>query len=221
MRLLLMEDDEILSSLVKKFLCDAGYLVDNVYDGEEAQEYIFSKKYDLLILDINVPFVDGLSILKKIREFNIKTPVIFLTSLTDLAYMESAFSLGCDDFIKKPFKLKELELRINYIKKTFNIDFSSIVKIDNFIGLDLLNYKIIKEKKEYQIAKKEASILNYFINNKNKIISTDELILNIWEYDCTPSLATIRTYIKNLRKIIGIDYFTTIKGSGYRFNLKI
>ena len=81
------------------------------------------------------------------------------------------------------------------------------------------NLVIIKNEKTFPLSKKEANILKYFFTNKNKIIDVDELIVNVWEYNVGPSIATIRTYIKNIRKIIGSDYFTTIKGSGYRFNI--
>ena len=109
-------------------------------------------------------------------------------------------------------------MRINYIKKIYNLENSSLLTINENVKLDMSNLSIIKEDEVIALPKKEAQIMKYFLQNKNKIIDIDELIINIWEYDNGPSIATIRTYLKNIRKIIGAEHFSTIKGIGYRFN---
>ena len=131
--------------------------------------------------------------------------------------MQKGFDSGCDDYIKKPFELKELDIRINNIKRLFNID-TKIIKIDENSYLDLQNLEINLNKKSFIISKKESEILAYLINNSKKTISIEEIINNIWSYEDSVESSTIRTYIKNLRKILGEDKILNIRGVGYRFN---
>ena len=131
--------------------------------------------------------------------------------------MQKGFDSGCDDYIKKPFELKELDIRINNIKRLFNIDIK-IIKIDENSYLDLQNLEINLNKKNFIISKKESEILAYLLNNPKKTISIEEIINNIWSYEDSVESSTIRTYIKNLRKILGEDKILNIRGVGYRFN---
>ena len=119
--------------------------------------------------------------------------------------------------LKKPFELKELDIRINNIKRLFNID-TKIIKIDENSYLDLQNLEINLNKNSFIISKKESEILAYLLNNSKKTISIEEIINNIWSYEDSVESSTIRTYIKNLRKILGEDKILNIRGVGYRFN---
>ncbi len=132
--------------------------------------------------------------------------------------IEKGFKSGCDDYIKKPFELKELDLRIENIKRLYNISPSSHIQIADNILLDKDNLLINKNNERIHIAQKECDVLAYLIKNKNKPVSIDELSLNVWAYEEAPIASTIRTYIKNLRKIIGDEYILNIRGVGYRFN---
>lgn len=218
MDILLLEDDVILNELIEEYLSEQGYNVDISFDGYEAQDKIYSKKYDILILDVNVPNIDGFELLKTLRDDGYRMPAIFITSLNTSKDMEDGFSSGADDYIKKPFELEELILRINNIKRLYNIDDSSLIDISLDIKFDFATNNIRKDNDTIQISKKESKILKYFLNNTNRIISVEELCVNIWSYDHTPSDSTIRTYIKNIRKNIGESYITNLKGLGYRFN---
>jgi DNA-binding response OmpR family regulator len=217
MKILLLEDDVILNELIEEFLISLGYEVVSFYDGVEALDAIYDGKFDLLLLDVGVPSLNGFEVLQNIKESKIDTPAIFITSLNTKDDLQKGFDIGCDDYIKKPFELKELEIRINHIKKIKHIESSDIVDITAKIQYNFANHSVVKDEKNLDLSKKEAQILEYFINNKNRIISIEELISNIWEYDATPSNATIRTYIKNLRKILDNESIVTIKGIGYRF----
>jgi DNA-binding response OmpR family regulator len=217
MRILLLEDDVILNELIEEFLISLGYDVVSYYHGLEALDAIYDEKSDLLLLDVGVPSLNGFEVLRNIKESKIDTPAIFITSLNTIDDLQKGFDVGCDDYIKKPFELKELEIRINHIKKIKNIESSDIVDITTKIQYNFANHIIVKESQNIELSRKEAQIFEYFINNKNRIISIEELVSNIWEYDTTPSNATIRTYIKNLRKIVGDEMIVTIKGIGYRF----
>jgi DNA-binding response OmpR family regulator len=219
MKILLLEDDLILNEIVEEFLIDLGYDVTVAYDGMQASEIIYDEQFDLLILDVNVPNMTGFEFLKSLRENNITTPAIFTTSLDSVDDVEEGFNSGADDYLKKPFELKELELRINNIKRLLHMEDDELVIGENLKFNTKLNF-IDNDSIKTKLPLKEAQILKYLLNNTNRCVSQDELSSNIWSYEDSPTSSTIRTYIKNIRKIVGDEYIETIKGVGYRFNKK-
>lgn len=218
MKILLMEDDLILNEIIEEHLTEKNYIVTSTYDANTTQDILYEEVFDLLLLDVNVPGFTGFELLKNLRKSGIKTPAIFITSLDMIDDIEKGFAVGCDDYIKKPFELKELDLRINNIKRLFGIETSNILNIaDNFV-IDKENLVVIIEDKKSHITQKELDVLAYLYKNENRVISIDELSLNLWSYEESPSATTIRTYIKNLRKLLGDKYIINIRGVGYRFN---
>ncbi|MFX4154690.1 response regulator transcription factor [Aliarcobacter butzleri] len=217
MKILLLEDDLILNEIIEEYLISQEHEVITAFSGNEAQDYLYSQTFDLLILDVNVPFVSGFELLKELRTQNIKTPTIFITSLNMVEDMQKGFDSGCDDYLKKPFELKELYLRINNIKRLFNITPKELINISKDTFLDIQNLLIIKNNQKIHLAKKECEVLQYLINS-SKTVSIEELSLNLWAYEDNPNDSTIRTYIKNLRKILGEEKIINIRGVGYRFN---
>jgi len=218
MKILLLEDDVILSEIIEEYLVTLGYEIFPAYTGSEAEDLAYSSTFDLMLLDVNIPLGNGFEFLGALREVGNTTPAIFITSLDDSQDMQMGFDKGCDDYIKKPFELKELEIRINNIKRIYKIEDNTIIKINDDLSFDTNNFFLIKENEKIQLPKKESQILTYFLKNRNKTISTEELGINVWDYENSPSDATIRTYIKNLRKSLGADILTNVKGVGYRFN---
>ena len=217
MKILLLEDDLILNEIIEEYLISQEHEVITAFSGNEAQDYLYSQTFDLLILDVNVPFVSGFELLKELRTQNIKTPTIFITSLNMVEDMQKGFDSGCDDYLKKPFELKEFYLRINNIKRLFNITPKELINISKDTFLDIQNLLIIKNNQKIHLAKKECEVLQYLINS-SKTVSIEELSLNLWAYEDNPNDSTIRTYIKNLRKILGEEKIINIRGVGYRFN---
>ncbi|MCG3668272.1 response regulator transcription factor [Aliarcobacter butzleri] len=217
MKILLLEDDLILNEIIEEYLISQEHEIITAFSGNEAQDYLYSQTFDLLILDVNVPFVSGFELLKELRTQNIKTPTIFITSLNMVEDMQKGFDSGCDDYLKKPFELKELDLRINNIKRLFNITPKELINISKDTFLDIQNLLIIKNNQKIHLAKKECEVLQYLINS-SKTVSIEELSLNLWAYEDNPNDSTIRTYIKNLRKILGEEKIINIRGVGYRFN---
>lgn len=215
MKILLLEDDIILSEIISEYLIKNNFIVSITYDGYETEQLIYSEQFDLLLLDINVPNISGLSIANKIRSNGLLMPIIFISSSICLDDFKKAYQYGANDFIRKPFSLEELLIRINYIKEKFFIESTKVIKLTNDIKFNFMTMSIGKEKETISLPKKEAEILKYFLLNKNRIISINELILNIWGYEAEPSIATIRTYIKNIRKHIDKNSLKTIKGLGY------
>jgi len=214
MKILLLEDDPLLSKILTKHL-SLDYVVTPVYDGDTALETVEKEKFDLLILDSNVPGITGLELIKELRSYNNTTPIIMITAYQDTIHLKKAFIHGCNDYIKKPFELDELDMRIANISRTFNIEQNLPIQISENIYFDALNNKITKSGRTFSLAKKESELLNYLATNRHRTISKEELTQNLWTYETMPSDATLRVYIRNLRALIGKDSIETIRGMGY------
>jgi len=218
MRVLLLEDDMALNDLLSDHLEDKGYDVTLCTNGQEALEYLIDEKFDFALLDINTPIMTGIEVLKTIREdYKNSTPVIILTAYQDTKHLKDSFENGVDDYIKKPFDLEELDQRIMKLCRQFSIEQNSNIQIDNNIFFEPDSCLISLNDKSVSIAQKERDILKYFCNHRNRVVSSEELLQNIWAYEDMPTDATIRVYIKNLREIIGKDRIKTIRGIGYKF----
>ena len=213
MKILFLEDDPIIGSLVTDFLGES-YEVKHCYNSADALEMAESESFDLYIFDINVPGISGLELLKSLREFNDTTPAIFITAYQELKYLKDGFSAGANDFIRKPFELEELEVRIESIKTQYGIDEDVII---GDIKFSSLTHQFVIGSNVIAVSAKESAVLDYLIKNKNRVVSSDELLQNLWEYDEMPSEDTIRTYIKKLRQILGKEHIKNIRGEGYRF----
>ena len=218
MKILLLEDDVILNELISEYLEEKGFEVIVAFDGYEALDLIKEHSIDILLLDVGVPKLSGFELLEYLKDIGINTPTIYITSLSSAKDLEKAFHIGCDDYIKKPFELKELEVRIQYLIKTHKLNLEEF-QFQNGALYNFESKSITIDGNNYTLSQKEAQILEYFIQNSNRVISLDELVANIWEFDTAPTYATIRTYIKNLRKILGKDLLTTLKGVGYKFTV--
>jgi DNA-binding response OmpR family regulator len=218
MRVLLLEDDEMLNEIIEEFLISSNYSVISIYDGQEALETIYEDSFDLLILDVNVPSLNGFDLCKDLKSNKMDIPTIFITSLHTSEDVLLGFKSGADDYIKKPFHLSELEVRINNVKRLRQIEGQGKSILNENISYNY-NSKTIKSfETDYVLSRTESKILEYLLKNRNKVVSIEEISLNNWVYDEMPIPTTIRTYIKNLRKILGKDMITTIKGVGYKLN---
>jgi len=218
MKVLLLEDDMILSEVIGEYLealdCDVSY----AYDGLEAESVALSQRFDLLLLDVNVPGLDGLTFLRELRQSENHTPAIFITSLESAEDVAAGFGAGADDYLKKPFDLLELKARIDNLKRRYRIEDTEEVEIDDRLRYSYAHQMLLKEGVEVRLSRKEAQILEYFLRHPGSVLSFDEILNNVWSYEDTPSPATLRTYIKNLRKHLGEEAITNIKGVGYRFH---
>ncbi len=210
-KLLLVEDDFDLNETIKEFL-ENFYEVEVVFDGEEAVNIVYENKFYIIILDVKLPKLNGFEVAKEIRKFK-SIPIIFLTSLDSEKDIERGFLSGADDYIRKPFSLKELKFRIDAIIKRVYGD--NIVKIDDFeFKLDSL--ELIKDNQIIHLKPKVAELLKLFIQNKGKVLSKEEIFNNLYSFD-ESNEASLRTFINTLRNILGKDKIQTIKGVGYKF----
>ena len=215
-QILLVEDDETLSELISEYLSEQGYDVTVCADAKVALDTAYERNFDILILDVKLPKGDGFSLLRELRRLGDDTPAIFTTSLNALQDLEIGYKSGCDDYLKKPYELKELLLRIQILIKR---KFSHVN--DEFIELND-GYKFYPSSKTLRqngqivnLSNKESELLALFLENKNTLISKETIFEKIWKYGEEPSELSLRVYVKNLRRILGKDAIINRRGDGY------
>lgn len=217
-KLLLLEDDPNLSESVSEYLEEHGYSVTCVYDAAATEDSLYEQKFDLLLLDVNVPGGDGFSILKNSRKEGNATPAIFITSRNSMQDVEEGFESGGDDYIRKPFALKELLLRIQTIlKRNFYHNPTDALTLAEGITYDIDNQVLMIKGEIQNLQIKEHKLLKLFIQHKNELLPHDVIMEHLWDYDETPSDGSLRTYIKTLRKLLGKDSIVSHKRLGYQF----
>jgi DNA-binding response OmpR family regulator len=215
--ILLLEDDLQLSDTVKQFLELKGYEVLCAYDGLQAQDTVYEKHVDLMLLDVKVPYLSGFAFLKELREEGKEIPAIFITSLNSVEDVERGFALGCDDYIRKPFALKELLVRVEAILKRSYGTHEEKVEIDDGLFFDTKELVLTHGSERVALKTKELKLLALFLQHPNELLSYEKIFEGLWEYDEEPSGGSLRTYIKTLRSAIGKERIETVKNIGYRF----
>lgn len=216
MKILYLEDDLNLSQTVEEFLKDEGFDVVCTYDGDEALEAIYAANFDLFLLDVNVPQINGFQLLKELRGADISTPAIFITSLKGINDLSLGYESGADDYIKKPFALKELLLRINALLKREYKTHEQLIKINDAVDFNLYSNELIKEGEKIALNHKEFLLLKLLLKHKNERVGFEEIYQNVWQFNESHSYMSLRTYIKNLRKHIGKGHIQSIKNFGYK-----
>ena len=214
MKILLLEDDAVLADILVDFL-EEDYEVLHTYSMKKALTLSEEESFDLYIFDINVVDGDGITLLKELRGFHDETPTIFITAFHDTKYLKSAFESGANDFIKKPFDLEELTQRIENIKRHFGL--ASLVELAPNIKFDTKEHLLKLQDTTKHLSAKESQLLHYLYKNRHRVVSVDEILQNLWEYDEMPSNDAVRTLIKELRKHLGKEHIVNIRGEGYRF----
>ncbi len=217
-KILLLEDDANLNETITEFLEDLGHNIVSVYDGYEAQEKLYESKYDLLLLDVNTPGINGFELLKEARAGDVVAPAIFITSLDSVDDLEKGFESGCDDYIRKPFALKELKIRVEtLLKRDFYHEARERISISPTISYDTKNNELIIDDKIVSLGNKESKLLKLFMKNDGEVIEHERIYKHLWDFDEEPSDTALRTYVKNLRKIVGKEKIVSIKKQGYKF----
>ncbi len=216
-KILLLEDDVQLNDTIKQFLILKGYEVFTAYDGLQAQEIAYEKQIDLMLLDVKVPLLNGFEFLKTLRDEGSEVPAIFITSLNAAEDVEKGFLLGCDDYIRKPFALKELLVRVeSQLKKVFATRSESI-DLGDGLHFDIKNLSLFDKTNKIPLKNKELKLLSLFLAHPNELITYEKINETLWEYDEEANSGSLRTYIKTLRSIIGKERIETSKNIGYRF----
>ena len=213
MKILLLEDEYSLRISVIEFLEDLGHEVDGFMDGFEAFDGVFDKNYDLLLLDVNVPSLSGFDLLQNLRKENVKIPAIFLTSMVDIDNLKEGYKRGCCDYIRKPFDLLELELRIDQAYASFYLDDSTVVTLAQELFYDAIKCKLMYKQEEIVLRKTEKELLEVLIKHKNSVVSTQMFQDEVWGEYVEP--ATVRVQVNNLRQKLPEGVIQNRRGLGY------
>lgn len=219
MKLLIVEDEKRLCETIAKYFKAEGYSIDTCYDGSDALDYINGTEYDAIILDIMLPGLDGISVLRTIRSRKLTTPVLLLTAKTSIEDKVDGLDSGADDYLTKPFSLEELSARIRVLIRRHGVE-----RVDKSISvgpltLDTDKKIAIRQGQEIALTAKEYSILEYLMHNKGIVLSREKIQHHIWNYDYEGSSNIIDVYIRTLRNKVdaGFDQklIQTIRGMGY------
>ena len=208
MRILVVEDDEFIGESIKDYFELQDIEVDYFSSPKEALERI-SNKYDILLLDVNMPEMSGYEFYDKVKDY-LEIPVIFITAYSDIEHMEKAFNLGAADYIKKPFDLKELELRVKRLVFK-NTDF---VKINEDYKFDLKKLKLFYKNREVELTQKEQLFLEILVKNIGQTVDNETIKDYLWEGEVCNN--TVRTQVKKLRSKLNDNFIKNVRGSGYK-----
>ena len=218
MRILVVEDEVNLNDIIVKKLKLEHYGVDSCFDGKEALDYIFSIEYDVIILDIMLPKLDGFEVLKKIRKQNIKTPVLLLTARDGIEDRVQGLDFGADDYLIKPFAFDELLARIRVLLRRNTNNASNVFTIAN-LTVNCDSHEVSRDKISIKLSTREFTILEYMIRNKEKVLSREKIEQHIWDYNYEGGTNVVDVYIRYLRKKIDDNFspklIHTIRGIGY------
>lgn len=217
-KILVIEDEKDIQNIIKAFLENAEYKVETADDGLDAINLIQKNNYDLILLDIMLPKIDGFTVCEMIRK-NSNIPIIILTALTDEESQLKGFDKLADDYITKPFSMPVLLKHIEAIfRRTNNSnENTSILKYKN-ITLNTENYEVYVDNQKVTLTFREYEILKLFLENQGKVFTRDNILNSIWNYDYFGDDKIVNTHIKNIRKKLGYDYIETVRGVGYKID---
>lgn len=221
MKILIIEDNHRIAVSIKKGLEQEKYVVDIAYDGIEGLDLASSQDYDLIILDLLLPGLDGLAICRQLRSQNIHTPIIMLTAKSSLDDKINGLDCGADDYLTKPFAFEELLARIRVLLRRPANPIVSLIKVED-LTLDPHNFQVKRNGRTIRLSAKEFSLLEFLMRHADKTITKQKLIDHVWDYDSNILPNTVEVYIKNLRRKIDQPFpdqpslIQTVRGFGYR-----
>lgn len=223
-KILVVDDEKAINDIIQYNLEGEGYEITSAYDGQECLDIFKSQKFDLIILDIMMPKLDGFSVLREIRKTS-QTPVIMLTAKQEEVDKVLGLELGADDYVVKPFSIRELTARIKAILRRNGLESETkgqnTIKIKDLV-LDLDKYSLKKDGKDINLTLREYELLKYLVERKGQVISREELLSKVWDYEYYGDIRTVDVTIRRLREKIedkGKDYkyILTKRGVGYYF----
>jgi len=218
MRILLLEDEYTLRISMVEFLEDLGFTVDDYASGDEALDALFEKSYDLILLDVKVPGFNGFELLQTAREHGKELPAIFITSLTDVDALAKGYKSGCCDYIKKPFDLVELQLRVEHALKSECLKTSrNTIELPHGYVYDTKKFLLYREDEEIALTRTEKRMLELLIQNRGNVVTPEQFQEFVWGEPVDP--ANIRVQINKLRKKLSGGLIANVRGLGYRIDL--
>lgn len=223
MKLLIVEDEIKLAHAMQRALELQKYVVDVAYDGESGFDRAQTKKYDLIILDLMLPKLNGIEVCTELRNENNTTPIIMLTAKGQVSDKTKGLDSGADDYMVKPFSFEELFSRIKALVRRTAKETAALLQVGK-LSLDPVTYKVTHGSKSIALSAKEFAILEYLLKNKNKVISKSQIVAHVWDYDADILPSTVEVHMKNLRDKIdrpfGTTHIHTVRGFGYEMRDK-
>lgn len=216
-KILVLEDNTLLLNTLDDFLSDNGCECTLVKSGKEALKRSYEEKFDLYLLDVKVPDIDGFEFLKELRQTGDRTPAIFITSLNDQESVTQGFMLGGDDYIKKPFDLNEVLLRIKAILARTKGTVDEVIEFNHGYELNITRKRLLYKKVEVDLHLKDFDLLTLLIQERGRVVTKEMIYDHLWARSEECNEGSIRVYINNLKKIFGKDSITNLRGIGYRF----
>lgn len=218
MKLLVVEDEKKLALAIKRALEIQKYTVDVAHTGSDGLDLAIGESFDLILLDVMLPEIDGITLCKKIREEGIHTPIIMLTAKGEIEDRVTGLDVGADDYVVKPFSFEELFARVRALLRRPSRTEKSVLTHRN-IELDPISFSVKRSGQIIHLSGKEYSLLEYLLRNKNTVLSKEQIVNAIWEYDTDVLPSTVEVHMKHLRDKIDNDpdnpIITTIRGRGY------
>jgi two-component system copper resistance phosphate regulon response regulator CusR len=222
MRILLVEDEEKVSRFIVRGLKSDGHAIDAASDGNEGQRYLSSYKYDLVILDLNLPGMSGTDLLQQIRQKNTTVPVLVLTARDSLTDKVRNFEQGADDYLTKPFAFAELLVRIKALLRRGPVNRSSVLRVSD-LELDRVKHMVRRQEKMIELTSKEFSLLEYLMVNAGRVLSRTMIIEHVWDQSFEGLTNIVDVYIRQLRMKIDDAFdpklIRTVRGVGYSIGL--
>ena len=221
MKILVVEDEHRIANTIKEGLEQERYTVDVAYDGESGYDLASTEDYDVIILDLMLPKIDGLEICRKLRQEHIHVPVLMLTAKGQIQDKIKGFDFGADDYLTKPFSFEELLARLRALSRRPKNMFGNVVKIKD-LSLNLNDFKVKRNGRNIELTRKEFSLLEYLMRNSGRVLKKEQIISHIWDYESDVLPNTVEVYIRNLRNKIDRPFsdqkplIHTVRGFGYK-----
>ncbi len=215
MKILIVEDDHKIGSSIKRGFEQESWVCDLAFDGEEGYDLALSENYDVIILDLMLPKKDGVSIALGLRKEGKNTPILMLTAKGEVNDKVLGLNSGADDYLIKPFAFEELVARVRALSRRPEQIKHSKLETANII-MDLRTQEVKQNGKSIELSKKEFQLLEYLLKNKGKIVSKDDIISHVWDYESNILPNTIEVFVKYLRNKLGKDTIKTVRGFGYK-----
>lgn len=211
----MVEDEHKIANSIKKGLEQEAYAVDTAFTGDEGYDLALGEEYDLIILDILLPGMDGLEVCKRLREQQIHTPILMLTAKGQVSDKVDGLNAGADDYLTKPFAFEELLARVKALTRRPKDSLGAVLSCED-LSLDTLTYEVKRDGKIINLSSKEFSLLEYLLRHKNQVLTKEQIISHVWDYDADVLPNTVEVYVGYLRKKVGSDLIHTMRGFGYK-----
>src|SRR5215212_5645380 len=219
MRILVVEDEHKLAAVIRRGLEEHGYAVDVAYDGDDALGMAEMEPYDLIVLDIMLPGIDGLTVCRRLRSGRRNMPVLMLTARDTVDDRVAGLDSGADDYLVKPFAFRELLARVRALLRRDGLSKDPVLRLGN-LEVDTVTHEVRRDGRPVELTSKEYAMLEYFMRNPNRVLTRTQIAEHVWDYDFMSMSNVIDVYVRYLRRKLGDDQeprlFRTVRGTGYQ-----